>query len=205
MPKVKLEDFLLPWEVDKDGKKLDEAREIDVEKLRKYIYGLLGDKEQAQEARDTAITERDEKDTALKEVQQQHENDEQRRTREEAERQKEIDDLRKSDLQRKKIEALEDAFPDATSARIKKLAKRVTGDEKDWVNDAKELVEDGFKITETKTGDEGLGDSVETGNDLSVKPVRRSDGRPVQTTEEKVKARSVADELDAAGIGRSGW
>lgn len=205
MPKFTLEEFLLPHEMDKDGKKLEEPGEIDLDKHRKYVYGLLVDKEKAQEARDTAITERDSKDLELKELRQKNESDDERRAREEKDRESEIAELRKSELHRKKIEALEDAFPEATAARIKRLAKRVTGDEKDWVSDAKELVEDGFKISDTKvekSGDDPDGED----EDLRSKPrVRRSDGTAVVTEDVKKGSKSVADEIDAAGIGRSGW
>lgn len=206
VPKFTLEEFLLPHERDKDGKKFETPEEIDVEKLRKYVFGLLEDKEKAQEARDTAITEKGNVDLELKELRQKNESDEERRQREQKERDAELEALKKDGLERKKLDALAEAFPDATAARIKKLAKRVTGDEKDWVDDAKELVEDGFKISDkpVESGDDG--ETVETGGDLSIKPVRRSDGRPVETADAtKKKSRSVADELDAAGIGRSDW
>ena len=207
MPKFTLEEFLLPHEIDKDGKKLETPNEIDVEKLRKYVFGLLEDKEKAQEARDTAATEKANVDLELKELRQKNENDDERRAREEKERADEIEKLKKEGLERRKLDALAEAFPDATAARIKKLAKRVSGDEKDWVDDAKELVADGFKLSDKPAESTDDGETVETGGDLSIKPVvRRSDGRPVETVDAKRKKnRSVADELDAAGIGRSDW
>lgn len=203
MAKRKFEEYLAPWEIDGDGKKLETAAEIDPEKLKKYLFNLENDKDELQEKVKDTETERDQVKDSLAQVQREHENDEQRRVREGKERDDEVAALRKSDLQRKKIEALEEAFPDATSARIKRLAKRVTSeDEKDWVNDAKELVEDGFRITDRPAGE---GEQVE--EDLTSRPrvdVRRSNGAPVKTAESG-KAKSPAEELDAAGIGHSSW
>lgn len=204
MPKIKFEDYLAPWERGEDGKKLEEPAEIDPERLKKYLYGLESDKDELQDRITEVETERDQAKDQLAEVQREHENDEQRRQREEQEREAEIEKLRKSDTERRKLEALEEAFPDATAARLKKLAKRVTGDEKDWVSDAQELVEDGFKITDKPAEQEREVD--ESGDDLSVRPrVRRSNGSPASDTATSTKGKSVADELDAAGIGRSGW
>lgn len=203
MPKFKLEEFLLPWEHDGKGKKLDEPNEIDVEQLRRYVYGLLTDKEEAQEARDTAVTEKENAENDLKELRQKNESDEERRAREAKERDAEIENLRKADAERRKIDALAEAFPEATAARIKRLAKRVTGDEKDWVADAKELVEDGFKISD-KPAEDPPADDDDSSDDLSSRPrPRRSDGTPPKTADQKPK--SVAEELDAAGIGFGGW
>lgn len=203
MPKFKLEEFLLPHEIDKEGKKLETPNELNVEKLRKWAYGLLEDKEKAQEARDTAVTERENAKLELKELRQANENDEQRRTREQAERDAELAKLTKDATERKKLDALAEAFPDATAARIKKLAKRVTAtEESEWVADAKELVEEGFKLNDKPQEQQIV---EETGDDLGSRPrVVRSNGAPVVTTDAS-KPRSVADELDAAGIGRSGW
>lgn len=201
MPKFKLEEFLLPWEIDADGKKLEEPKEIDVEQLRKYVYGLLEDKEKAQEARDIAATEKAQVQDQLNTVLQEHENDEQRRAREEKEREQRYAALEKDAQERKKLDALAEAFPDATSARLKKLAKRVTGDEKDWVADATELVEDGFKISDKPVEQQVTDDD---GDDLSVTPRARRNGQVVVPEVKKTK-QSPADELAAAGIGGNHW
>lgn len=201
MPKFKLEEFLLPHEHDGDGKKLDEPKELDIEQLRKWVYGLLTDKEEAQTARSTAETERDAVKADLENLQRQNESDEERRTREQKERDAEVDRLRAESTERRKIEALEEAFPDAPAGRLKRLAKRVTGDEKNWVDDAKELVEDGFKLSDKKAEDPSPAD--EETDDVSSKPrVRRSDGTAPKPPASR--SRSVADELDAAGIASGG-
>lgn len=208
MPKFKLEEFLLPHEHDGEGKKLETPKELDVEQLRKWAYALLTDKEEAQEARDTAITERENIKNDLEELQRKNETDEQRRAREQQERDKEFEKLQKREREREKVEAIESAFEKQgiTPGQAKRLAKRVSGDDaKSWVDDAKELVEDGFKIGTSKAEGEGNEANETPGDDLRGKP-RRSDGRaPVTTDVNDAKIRSVGEELDAAGIGRSGW
>lgn len=200
MPKFKLEEFLLPWEYDGKGNKLDEPKEIDVEQLRKYVYGLLTDKEEAQEARDTAVAEKENAQNDLTELRQKNESDEERRVREQKERDAEFEKLRQEGVERRKIDALAEAYPEATAARIKRLAKRVTGDEKDWLSDAKELVEDGFKLSDKPAEERPANDDTD---DVSSRPKpRRSNGEPVKTA---AAPKTIAEELEAAGIGRSNW
>ena len=207
MPDFDPDKYLAPWEVDGEGKPLDEPAEIDPAKLKKYLIGVLGDKVKAQDRAadlEGQVTQATDK---LTELQRQNENEEQRRQREDAEREARYADMDKRDLERRKREALEEAFPDATAARLKRLAKRVTGDEKDWVNDAKELVEDGFILSEAKqaqeSGDEELVEPEDV--DLNSRPrPRRSNGKPA-TEASSGKPKDVAAELDAAGIGGSGW
>lgn len=213
MPKEKLEEFLLPWEKDKDGKKLDEPAEIDVERLRKYVYGVLEDKEKAQAARDDATVERDGVKNELDELRKKNETDEQRREREQAEAKAEVERLRKGETERRKIEAIEDAFKDQgiTLDRAKRLAKRIGPEveEKDWLTEAKELVEDGFRIApekpKAKEGEESDDDGDEPPEELV--PVRRAtrNGKQVTPEDPSRKKKTVGDELDAAGITLPGW
>ena len=185
MPKFKLEEFLLPWERDEKGNKLDEPKEIDVEQLRKWVYGIMEDRDKAEEKANDAATEVAQAKDALTELQREHENEEQRRAREEKEREQRYAKLEKEALERKKVETIEAAFKDQgiTAERAKRLAKRIAADvdEKDWVAEATELVEDGFRISDKKAeereepGDDGTDEP--NGDDLSIKPrVRRSDG-----------------------------
>lgn len=206
--KFKLEEFLLPHEHDGDGKKLEEPKELDVEQLRKWVYGILTDKEEAQEARDAAVADKDAAMTELTELQKKVETDDERRVREQAERDKEIADLRKKDQDRAKVEAIEAHFEDKgiTPARAKRLAARVTGDdEKAWLASADELVEDGFRITEKSAAGEEE-QSPEEQVDESLAPVRRAtrNGKVVAPST-STKPRSVAEELDAAGVASPGW
>jgi len=201
---IEFEKFLAPWEVDADGKKLDEPAEVDAGKLKKYLYNLLTDKEKLQETvadKDSEIANTKE---TLATVQREHETKDQAAAREQKERDAEFEKLRKEGEQRRKIEAIEDAFAKEgiTPAQAKKLAKRVQGDEKDWVADAKELVEDGFKVGTTTVVKTDDGDD---GDDLRTRPhqVRRADGEPVVEVSSN-KKKSVADEVNAA-IPFSGW
>lgn len=215
MPKEKLEEFLLPWEKDKDGKKLDEPAEIDVERLRKYVYGVLTDKENAQAARDEAVVAKEGVENELAELRRQNETDEQRRKREQEERDAEFERMKKEAAERRKVEALEDHFKDKgiTSARAKRLAKRIGPevDEKDWITEAEELVEDGFRITDkvaSTTKTEKVDDEDdETEPPEELVPVRRAtrNGRTVVPEDSSRKRKTVEDELDAAGITLPGW
>lgn len=205
MKKIKFEDFLLPNE-HKDGKKLDEPEELDVEQLRKWVYGILTDKEDAQEARDAALSEKDTAEASLRELQKKNETDDERRAREQAERDKEIADLKARDTERAKVDALADHFSEQgiTAARAKRLASRVTGeDEKAWIASANELVEDGFRISDKPAGEQEQVVEVETSELAPI--VKSTRGGRTVAPASKGKARSVAEELDAAGIGPSGW
>ena len=209
MPKFKLEEFLLPHEHDGEGKKLETPKELDIEALRKWVYGLLTDNEEAQEARDTAITEKENERKAheLEELRRKNESDEQRREREQKERDAEFEKLRKEGTERRKLDVLTEAFEKEgiTAAQAKKLAKRVQGDEKDWVADAKELVADGFKVGTARAEKEE--EREEESDDLRGRPrarVRRSDGGVPEIQNDK-GPKTVGDELTAAGIIPSGW
>ena len=203
MKKIKLEDFLLPNEHE-NGKKLDEPKELDVEQLRKYVYGVLTDKEEAQEARDAALADKDTAVAELTTLQKKNETDDERRVREQAERDKEIADLKARDTERAKVDALADHFAEQgiTAARAKRLASRVTGeDEKAWIDSAKELVEDGFRISDKPAGEQE--EIVET--DETLVPVVRRNGKIVTPPQKNGRAKSVAEELDNAGLGFTGW
>jgi beta-glucosidase-like glycosyl hydrolase len=198
-----LEKWLAPWERDKDGKKLDEPAEIDADRLKKYLHGLLADKEKLQETvgdRETELAGAKEQLTTL---QREHEDDAARQAREQKERDAEFEKLRKEGIERRKVEAIEAAFEKEgiTSARAKRLAKRIGPDveEKDWVAEARELVEDGFRISDKVVSPPGdVEDEPDDG--VSIKPVRRSSGEPVDTSKATGKKKSVADELNEAGI-----
>lgn len=201
--KFKLEEFLLPWERDDEGKKLEEPVEIDQEKLRKWVYGLMEDKEKAQERAKDLETEVATAKDDLTKLQQEHESDDQRRQREQAEREKDNEKLRKEATSSKRLEIALDV-PGITAARAKVLARRLVGEnDGEWQASAKEIVEDGFRLSEKKEG------VVEETNedDLTSTPrpsVRRSDGTVVTPPSNKKK--SVAEELDAAGItGSNDW
>jgi len=54
----KIEDWKAPWEVDlKEGD--DPKEKLDLDKLKRFVHGVLGDKERIQETAATVTTERD--------------------------------------------------------------------------------------------------------------------------------------------------
>lgn len=56
----KIEDYKAPWELGPDGKPLaEEDQALDPAKLKKYVYGLLADKDRLQTTNATLTTERD--------------------------------------------------------------------------------------------------------------------------------------------------
>lgn len=204
----KLEDWLAPWEVDGDGKPLDEPAEIDGDRLKKYLYGLLSDKEKAQERVADKEAELAQAKTDLADLQRQHESEEQTRERETKEREKRYEAAEKRERERQKVDVIVEAFEEQgiTPKQAKSLAKRVQGDdEKAWLEDANDLVENGFRIGAKKVEAE-VEESTDD-DDLSFKPkvIRRGTGERDLSTQGKGKAKSVSEELDAAGIGGSSW
>lgn len=203
----KLEEVLLPHEVDKDGKKLETPGEVDVEAIRAWAHGLVVAQEAAEDEKDQLVAAKQQSDDALTELQRKNETDEQRRAREQEQRDQELAELRKTNQERAKVDAIAAAFEKEgiTSAQARKLATRVKGDkETDWVQDARELVGDGFVVGEKKAADDGAGGGDGGNDDLSSQPRVTRNGRVVPP-KETGKAKSVAEELDAAGIGNSGW
>ena len=77
----KLEDWKAPWEVDlKEGDDPKEA--LDLDKLKRYTHGLLGDKERLQTNLETVTTERDTLKTEKDAKEREGETEVQRLTRE---------------------------------------------------------------------------------------------------------------------------
>jgi hypothetical protein len=201
----KFEDWLAPWEVDKDGNKLDEPAEVDPARIKKHLYNLLSDKTRLQETvadRDVQLAEKDE---ALKELQRQHENEEQRRERENKEREAHYAKLEAKEQERAKVEAIAEHFEEQgiTSAQAKRLAKRVSGeDEKSWIEDARELVEDGFKIGSKTQSTEVETDDVE--DNLGLRPIpRRANGTVAEPKPSRKK--SVREEMEENNLFLDQW
>lgn len=204
-----IEEWLAPWEVDKDGKKLDEPADLDPERLKKHLYNLLSDKERLQSDKADLETEVAQAKDATATLQREKESDEERRTRENAERDQRYAKLEAEAAERRKIEAIEEAFEDKgiTPAQARKLAKRIKGDdEKSWIEDAEELVEDGFKVGTPAAKDETI-ETGDDGDDLSVSPrpsMRRANGG-LATAAKVGKKRTPEQELEDAGIFRDSW
>jgi len=74
-----VETFKAPWEVDAEGADIPEdEQEIDTGRLKKYLVGLLNDKEQAVEARDAAQLELSQAQGKLEEKSRKDETDDER-------------------------------------------------------------------------------------------------------------------------------
>ncbi len=206
MPR-KLEEVLLPHEVDDKGKKLTEPKEVDVEAIRAWALDLLNAEEEAREEVTAAAQAKDTAEQELETLRRKNETDEQRRVREEKQREDELTALRNRDTDRAKREAIEAAFEEQgiTTAQARKLASRVKGErEGDWVQDARELVDDGFKIGAVTKVEGEPGEEEPPGDTLSTTPRATRNGRVVPPRDPG-KAKSVAEELNAAGIGVTTW
>jgi hypothetical protein len=202
-----LDKWLAPWEVDKDGKALETPADIDPVQLKKYLHGLLTDKERLQETVADKDAEIAQAKDQLAEVQRANENEEQRRQREaneaKAATEKENAELREKAQNADRL-AIALAVPGISAARAAVLAKRLVGkDEKDWKASAAEIVEDGFRLA-------GKGEKVETGDEVvddatddltSIPQVRRSGGVPPPTTKD---SKTDLDRLNEA-VPRRGW
>jgi hypothetical protein len=130
----KIEDWKAPWEVDlKEGDDPKEA--LDLDKLKRYIHGVLGDKERLQDANATLTTEakslKDEK--AAKE--REGETTEARLTRERDEALKKAEEAGKTSVETLKLRvALEKGL---TKTQVKRL---VGTTEEELSADADELL-----------------------------------------------------------------
>lgn len=202
----KFEEYLAPWEVDDEGNALDEPADLDPEKLKKYLHNLLSDKDKLQERVEDVEAERDQAKESLVEMQREKETEAERREREDKEREERFAAAERRERERDKLDFLAEHFAESgiTAARAKRLAARVTGDdERAWKASAEELVEDGFRLSDKKVDEREVEKVVDDEPRLQTRP-RRSDGTPVRERATG-KPVSVADELDAAGIGRRGW
>lgn len=198
----KFEDWLAPWEKDKDGKKLETPAEIDAGRIKKFLHGLLSDKEKLQETVADKESELANTKETLSTVQREHETKEQAAERERKEQEKILADAQKLIQGQKKLDVAL-AIPGITADRARALAKRLHGDdEKQLKADAEELVAEGFRINDGKNQEQQ--DEDPPGDDLSVRPhqVRRADGTPIKETgREKKTDAELIDEL----IPVKGW
>lgn len=202
----KFEDFLAPWERDKDGKKLDEPAEIDPVALKKHLYNLLSDKHRLQETvvdKDTEIAQAKDQ---LREAQTANENEEQRRTREAAEAKTASDEANAALLERANAaDKLEVALavPGISAERARVLAKRLLGkDEKAWKASASEIVEDGFRLVGKGEQQQTVEETDDDTDDLTAVPrARRSGGTPPPTPTDSKTDLQILNEA----IPRRGW
>lgn len=173
MPLPKFEDYKAPWEIDADGNDVPEDDQvIDPAKLKKYTFGLLGDKERHQSAVAVERQRAEAAETALQSKIAESGTDDEKQA---AARQKALDDARnegkaESDLRALRLEVALD-IPGITPAQARKLAKRLTGTTEDELKaDAVELAELA-NITPAAADDE---DDDDTDATARRKPVRVS-------------------------------
>lgn len=202
---MKFEDYLAPWEIGADGKKLDEPAELDADKLKRHLFNLQEDKDKLQADVTDLTGQVAAKSDDLTRLQQEKESAEERVARENRERDERYAALEKRDWDRQKLETLEDHFKDQgiESARARRLAARVTGDDENaWIASANELVEDGFRLTDKVVEQQEEQQEDTAGDDLRSRPARRANGQPAAVNTGKGK--SVAEQVDAF-IPISGW
>lgn len=205
---IEFEKFLAPWEHDGEGKPLDEPAEVDPEKLKKFLYDVLSDKEKAQTERDDVKSELANAQDTLTTMQREKESDDERRAREDKEREERYARLEAEKVERDKIKAITKHFKDKgiEADRAERLAARATGEnETEWVQSAEELVEDGFRLTD-KVVSTTETDPPEETDDLTSTPRRvvRSDGTPPKKTGKDNVAKTIDEQLDEL-IPRSDW
>jgi len=144
----KFEDWKAPWEVDSTGLSVpDEEQALDPARLKKYLHGLLTDKERLQTTVTTVTGERDV-------IKQRLDTETRKGEGEEAKVAREREDAIKAAEQKGQLAALrlEVALdvPNITPAQAKRIAQRLTGEDRAALEaDAKGLAED-FGIGKTE-------------------------------------------------------
>lgn len=186
----KLEDWKAPWEVDlKEGDDPKEA--IDLDKLKRYVHGVLGDKERTQAERDTIKTERDtlkaEKDAAAR----KDESDVDRLTRE---RDEALEKARKAGETSIETIRLQVALDKGLT---KTQAKRLVGSTKE------ELEADADEILTEWGNPASSGDSEEEGDDTLLRKAPVGQARTAGDPRPNESALDVEKAADAYMSGRS--
>lgn len=156
MPKLpeKVEDWTAPWET------ATGETEIDKDKLKRYLFNLLGDKEKLQERLTESNTERDELKQAAEKAAREGETAEQRLEREKKELQTALDNASKGGDQGDELLRLRVALKKGLNEND---VKRLVGTtEEELLADADELLKSfgrGGKSEEGEGGEQG-GDGV---------------------------------------------
>lgn len=157
---AKLEDWKAPWEVNSDGTDIpEEDQQIDTAKLKRYLHGLLSDKERLQTTVTTVTEERDEYKAKADEAARKGESDD-------AKAQREYDEALAAAKAEGSLDALKlDVALDIegiTPAQAKALAGRLSGKSREELEeDAKAIVQvfpigKAAKAGDDEGDDEGL-------------------------------------------------
>lgn len=189
-------DFKAPWEIDDKGVDIPEDEQvIDKERLKTYLFGLVSDKEKAQNARDAAIRERDTAKTDLDTLRREHESDEDRRQRELKEARDAAEESGKSttELLRMRVALNQDGI---TAKQALALAARLTGSTEDELDaDAKRFIAD-FGLPKVGGDDGGRGDDDgEDDTPVGTRPRARSLRPPGDPSPSSRPPLSLEDEL----------
>lgn len=181
MPLPKFDEYKAPWEIDSTGADIaEDEQQLDPAKLKKYLHGLLSDKEKLQTKNATLIGERDEIKTKYDELARKDETDTDKVKRE---RDEAIQAAKaEGSLEALKLDVALD-IEGVSAKEAKTLAKRLSGTTREELEaDAKELVE--VLGLGKKAGDEGdEGDEPEvTPGSRPRRPVAAGDPKPLANT-----------------------
>lgn len=149
----KFEDWKAPWETDlQEGD--DPKEKLDLAKLKRFVYGVLGDKEKAKTEVETVTAARDELQQKVDEASRANETEAQRLKRENDELRAKAAKAAEPDLEKLKLKVALKKGLDETAM------KRLTGTtEEELMADADELLENWKPVTrqdgEEEDGGEG--------------------------------------------------
>lgn len=168
----KLEDFKAPWENGlKEGDDPNEV-EIDRDKLKRYIHGVLSDKEKAQEKVEALTTERDEAAAKLAEKEREGESETEKLKRERDEALKKAETAGEKSIETLKLEVALD------KGLTKTQAKRLVGTTlEELAADADELLKD-FGATRKNSDDDDEDDDEDEAPRSTPKTKTRNPGDP---------------------------
>lgn len=106
MPVPKIEDYKAPWEIDASGNPVpDDDQNVEKDRLKKYIHGLLVDKERLQTTVTTITGERDTLKTEIETKKREGESEEARIKRENEELKKKLEDAGKTSIETMRLRA----------------------------------------------------------------------------------------------------
>lgn len=167
----KLDDWKAPWEVDATGGTIpNDDQQIDPGKLKKYLHGLLTDKERLQASVTTVTGERDTLKAQIDEKDREGEDEVARLKREHSELKAQLDKAGETSIETLKLRVA------LRKGLTEHQAKRLVGkDEAELETDADELVE--------SFGGTGKNDDPENGGDVVRRQPRRlhNNGDPDET------------------------
>lgn len=171
-----VETYKAPWEVNAEGVDIPEdEQEVDTERLKKYLVGLLNDKEQATEARDAAQLELSEAQGKLEDKSRKDETDTERAARDAEAR---AQDKQEAAAAKREALALRVALKQKgiSGEDAVELAEILKGDTEEELQEHAERLVKKFKLGQAPAGDDDEDDDEPT---PATRPRRlRSPGDP---------------------------